>query len=240
MQWIWGNHPVENILKWNSRIISQIVCSSKNISKIEEWIKTYKVNKNFKIFVEDSFNFLPKDAVHQNIAAYVSEKSKFALKEWINLNQKQQNLKILACDQIQDGQNLGAILRTCAAFEMSAVLITNFNCAALNGFVAKAAAGALEIVNIIEVSNLKNALEELKKNNFFVIGLDEHGKNSNFPKFEKSVLVVGQEGSGLRQLTKQACDDMIAINTSAKFRTLNVSVATAVAINKMYQSGLNS
>lgn len=223
--WLYGWHVFESVVNSNSRKIKKIVTTEKNLIKIEKYLK----GKNIDVEITNlnSINRFFGHNEHQGIAFLTEQIRFFSLKEWIS-TQKNSSF-LIASDLIQDCHNLGAIIRTAKAFDVSGLLVVNKNSAPFNAALAKSAAGALENFPIIEVSNLSTSLNVLKDNGYKVYGLDQNGK-SEWKKSEKIVLVLGQEGSGLRDLTKKTCDDIISINTSENFQVLNVSIASAIAI----------
>jgi 23S rRNA (guanosine2251-2'-O)-methyltransferase len=139
---------------------------------------------------------------------------------------------ILVLDQITDPHNVGAILRTAAAFGVTAIVTTQRHAPEATGVLAKAASGALDLVPIITVPNLVRALERLKDQNVFVVGLDSEGDASMTaaPMRAPLALVVGAEGRGLRQLTRTTCDQVARLDLPGQIKSLNVSNATALAL----------
>jgi 23S rRNA (guanosine2251-2'-O)-methyltransferase len=146
---------------------------------------------------------------------------------------------VLALDQISDPQNLGTILRSAAFFGVGAALVLKNRAAEVSPLVARVAVGGAELVDIYRVTNLARALEILKGHGFWIYGLDERGEATLAQtKFdEKTVLVVGAEGEGLRQRTKQTCDALVRIpGGQPGLESLNAGVATAVALAEVFRS----
>ena len=136
---------------------------------------------------------------------------------------------------MDDPHNLGAILRSSVAFGADAVMITERNSPELNGTVAKAASGALDIIPVIKVTNISRSLEKLKNANYWCLGLDNNANTelSNFDAGNRVVLILGSEGKGIRRLTKETCDHMVRIPISQQISSLNVSVSAAIALHKI-------
>jgi 23S rRNA (guanosine2251-2'-O)-methyltransferase len=139
---------------------------------------------------------------------------------------------VLVLDHITDPHNVGAILRSAAAFAVEAVIMTSRHSPEQTGVLAKAASAALEHVPIITVPNLARALGALQEKNVFVVGLDSSGEAdlATVPLRAPLALVIGAEGKGLRQLTRTTCDVVARIALPGVIKSLNVSNATALAL----------
>lgn len=178
---------------------------------------------------------LPPGAVHQGIALEAAPLAEPSLDALVRLLSGRESVILVALDQATDPQNIGAVLRSAAAFGASGVIVTERHAPAATGAMAKAAAGALELVPLLAVVNLARALRELKDQDYWCVGLDNAAERvltgAALPK--RLVLVLGAEGAGLRRLTRECCDLIVRIPVRAAIESLNVSTAAAVALYEL-------
>jgi 23S rRNA (guanosine2251-2'-O)-methyltransferase len=139
---------------------------------------------------------------------------------------------VLVLDQITDPHNVGAILRTAAAFAVAAIMTTARHSPEATGVLAKSASGALELVPIVTVQNLARGLAALKERGFFLVGLDSSVPDdlAGIGLHAPLALVLGAEGKGLRQLTAATCDRLARLDLPGAIKSLNVSNAAALAL----------
>ena len=169
---------------------------------------------------------LPGDAVHQGLYLEADPLPSPPIE------QIEPNGVVLVLDQITDPHNVGAIFRSAAAFAASAIVTTARHSPEATGVLAKSASGALEHVPLITVQNLARGLAALKERGFFVVGLDSSGDSdlASLPLRQPLALVLGAEGRGLRQLTKETCDHVARLELPGAIKSLNVSNAAALAL----------
>jgi 23S rRNA (guanosine2251-2'-O)-methyltransferase len=143
---------------------------------------------------------------------------------------------VLLLDQVTDPHNVGAILRTAAAFDATALVTTARHSPQRSAVVAKAASGAVEHVPYVKVINLARALDELKAYGFTVVGLDSAAPDAieSIQAAGPIALVLGAEGKGLRHLTRESCDALVRLELPGPIKSLNVSNAAALALYALW------
>jgi 23S rRNA (guanosine2251-2'-O)-methyltransferase len=176
-------------------------------------------------------SLLGGDAVHQGVVLEVWPLGEHAIEDVAA--DAPADARILVLDQVTDPHNVGAILRTAAVFGATAVCLQDRNAPPESAVLAKSASGALEQVPLVRIGNLARALDHLKDAGFWVAGLDGDATEplSGLPRDRRIALVLGAEGEGLRRLTRETCDMLVAIPMRDKrLGSLNVSNAAAVAL----------
>jgi 23S rRNA (guanosine2251-2'-O)-methyltransferase len=139
---------------------------------------------------------------------------------------------VLVLDQITDPHNVGAIMRSAAAFAVKAIVTTARHSPEATGVLAKSASGALELVPLVTVQNLARALNELNDRGFMTVGLDSEGSEDlgAVTLQQPLALVLGAEGKGLRQLTRETCSVVARLDMPGEIKSLNVSNAAVLAL----------
>lgn len=170
---------------------------------------------------------------HQGIVAFLRERKLLALEDLLRAPAGPSgNRFFLALDSVEDPHNLGALLRSGDGAGIDGVVLPERRSAPLSGTVAKSSAGASEHIRIAQVTNLTRALEAMKKEGVWIVGLDERGTPdyTEFDFKQDCCLVLGSEGSGLHDLVKRTCDHLLRIPMAGSVSSLNVSVAGAVVM----------
>ena len=177
---------------------------------------------------------LPPGAIHQGIAIQTRRLREPDLADILEADLDTEGTPdiILILDQVTDPQNVGAILRSAAAFRARAVILTERNGAPESGSLAKAASGALDIVPLVRVNNLARAMAAIADAGYWRYGLDgEADKDlAAMDLTGKIALVLGAEGAGMRRLTREHCDLLCRLPIDAAMESLNVSNAAAIAL----------
>src|SRR5262249_16741895 len=148
--------------------------------------------------------------VHQGIALECERLEQPSLQEWLK---EEEEKPLLLLDQVSDPHNVGAILRSAAAFDAGAVIVTDRHAPQESGVMAKAASGAMETGRLIAVGNLVQAIELIKKSGYWIAGLDGEAKQTiaEAKLDRKTALVLGAEGEGMRRLTREHCDYLVKL-----------------------------
>jgi 23S rRNA (guanosine2251-2'-O)-methyltransferase len=232
MEVVFGLHAVESLIRSGNRTIERIhVAQGAHQPRLERILalaREQSISLRFeKNFVLDR---LAGASAHQGIVAICAAKKYATLEELLAARSQPAFLVVL--DQIEDPHNLGAVLRTAACAGADGVVITERRAVGLTSAVAKAAAGALELVPVVRVNNLVHALEEMKKANIWVVGLEADGTKP-WTEVDLSVpvaLVLGSEGAGMRRLVREHCDWVVSIplKSPASVSSLNISVAAGI------------
>ena len=184
------------------------------------------VRKRSEADLEEIAARAPRDAVHQGVLLEARPLAP------IDLSELPPNGLIIVLDQITDPHNVGAILRTAAAFAVDALVTTERHSPEFSGALAKSASGGLEHVPICPVTNLARALGEMADMGYLRVGLDSEAPAAldEVPLARPLALVLGAEGKGLRRLTRERCDILARLDLPGVIKSLNVSNASAIAL----------
>jgi 23S rRNA (guanosine2251-2'-O)-methyltransferase len=225
--WLYGLHTVEAALKNPRRRARRLMATRNATQRLAERFEggvLPLVAEEASPYVLD--RLLGSEAVHQGCALEVEPLETLRAVDLAGAR------LVLALDQITDPHNVGAILRSATAFAVDAVLTTARHSAAESGVLAKSASGALDMQPVTTVRNLGDTLEELKAEGFQIVGLDSEGPAAlDATALAAPVcLVLGAEGKGLRQRTRELCDVLARLDMPGAIKSLNVSNAAALSL----------
>lgn len=237
--WLYGLHAVKAALDNPRRKVLRVLATYEAIAAIAGNRSSFK-EMYPQIAVEPATRelisqLLPPHAVHQGAALLADPLGDVVLEDVLDEVDDQQNAVVLVLDQVTDPQNVGAILRSAAAFNVAAVVVPDRHSPPETAALAKAASGAIEIVPLVRVVNLARALEQLKQAGFWTAGLAGEATQTLAAAnlSGKIALVLGAEGEGLRRLTREHCDILVKLPISPRMESLNVSAAAAVALYEL-------
>ncbi|WP_424984304.1 23S rRNA (guanosine(2251)-2'-O)-methyltransferase RlmB [Maritalea sp. S77] len=223
--YIYGLHPVIAALANKQRFKHTLYATPNALAKLEE--AGADISAKIKDVTPKKLDeMLGTDAVHQGVALHVKPIERDVLKD---LHEKS---LVVVLDQVTDPHNVGAILRTACAFGADAVITTMRFAPQETGVLAKSASGALDYTSLIEVKNLGNAIQELRNHGFTCLGFDSEAETALSPALQsdKLAIVLGAEHKGLRQRTRELCDQMVKLDMPGPIKSLNVSNAAAIAL----------
>lgn len=234
---LYGIHAIEKLLKQSPHLIYALTIqkdtSNKRVRQLVEQATKLGVVCQFE--PKSYFNKL--DGVHQGVVALVAKQPGLNESDLMSLIESKTTPLFLFLDEVQDPHNLGAILRTADATGVDAVIIPKHNSVGLTATVRKVASGAAETVKLVVVSNLTRAIKDAKQAGMWMTGLAGETQTTLYQSdFKGSVgIVMGAEGTGLRKLTRETCDHLVAIPMVGEVESLNVSVATGVTLYEAFR-----
>ena len=231
--YIYGKHALEEALLNNPKSIDKVYLASYfDDPKLEEIIKNSKIPSQ-KLLP----NKLPPDAdegaSHQGVFATLTlSKLLRSYKEFVEGLDINSNTCLVLLGELQDPQNVGAVIRSAAAFGVAGVLIPEHNQAPVTGTVIKVSAGMAFRIPLISVANVNTVVRDLKDKGFWVFGLDGEAKQKiTQEKFDAPTLfILGNESKGIREKTRDLCDTLVSIPLSPKCESLNAAASAAVAL----------
>ncbi|MEM6731430.1 MAG: 23S rRNA (guanosine(2251)-2'-O)-methyltransferase RlmB [Myxococcota bacterium] len=232
---IYGRHPVREQLAARPTAVRRILISEgtshPSIDELTNEARRAKVR--VERLSRRKLESLVGRVSHQGVAAEVEPFGYADLSDLIEVAIRSDRPGLLVVlDQIQDPHNLGAILRSAYALGAHGVIIVKDRATEVTGTVSKASAGAATKIPIARVTNLRNALEQLKKNQIWVYGTAANGSKtlSDIDLTGPVALVIGNEGKGLRRLVAETCDELVRIPMLGELGSLNASVSAGIAL----------
>jgi len=231
-----GKHAVMEALRNPKRKVLRIFLTEESKKNIHKKSPNRNLLSDIKVYFKtkkelDKYS-TRENLQHQGYVAEVEHIQKPILKEYI----KEKNDVTLIClDGVTDPRNIGSLIRSAASFNIDGVIIKERNFPSESKLMYKAASGAIEYVNIFEVSNINSTLKNLKEKNFWVYGFDGSGKK-NFTDIEwkgNNILLFGSEGSGMHKHTSKYADFLVKIEINKKIESLNISNSAAIVFHHL-------
>src|ERR1039457_6959786 len=242
MEVLYGVHSVEEALKAGRRRFDHVlVARERDDPRMDRLIAQCR-DAGVRVRQEsrEQLTLVAQTPAHQGVVAYVRPQEALSIEDLFapDSSAKPGTARLLlALDGVEDPQNLGALLRVADGAGVDGVILTERRSAPLSPVAVKASAGAAEYLRIARVVNLVRALEELKRQNLWIIGLDERG-TADYDQFDLTgncVLVLGREGAGLHDLVRRTCDHLLRIPMAGGVSSLNVSAAGAVVLYEAFR-----
>jgi len=222
-----GIHPVAEALRAGSALDRILIAQGAGGPRLQEIIDlARRADVPVRFEPRAALERLAGTTAHQGVVALG------AARKYADLDSVAQAEMLIVLDGVEDPHNLGAIVRTAHAAGAGAVIIPERRAAGVTDVVAKAAAGALEHLPVVRVTNINRALEDLKQRGYWIYGLDERGAQE-YHRTEyarPTAFVLGGEGSGLHEQVRKHCDSLVRIPVSGKIPSLNVSVAAGIIL----------
>ncbi|HEV3177905.1 MAG TPA: 23S rRNA (guanosine(2251)-2'-O)-methyltransferase RlmB [Stellaceae bacterium] len=238
--WIYGRHAVRAALRNPARRLRRLVATPELAAEAQAWLAEAKARSAGELKVETLERgrleaLLPEAAVHQGLALQAEPLPPAFLEDMlaeIPPTAAAGTAVVVVLDQVSDPQNVGAVLRSAAAFGALGLVLPEHGTPPSTSALAKAASGALEQVPLVRVTNLARALDKLKQAGFWCVGLEESAEKllGDLDLSGRVALVLGAEGEGLRRLTRERCDFLARLPTHDALASLNVSNAAAIAL----------
>jgi 23S rRNA (guanosine2251-2'-O)-methyltransferase len=242
--WLYGRHAVAAALANPTRRVRRLVALAEAAAELRVLAAAaaarLAADAPEVLDRRDLEALLPQGAVHQGMAVAAEPLPAQDIEDVLDaLSAAPAPQLIVLLDQVSDPHNVGAILRSAAAFAARAVVMPEHGAPPVTGALAKAASGALEAVPLLRVTNLARTLDRLKEAGFWCLGLEEGAEKTlaEIDAGSRVALVLGAEGSGLRRLTRERCDLLARLPTRGEPASLNVSNAAAIALYELSRRG---
>jgi 23S rRNA (guanosine2251-2'-O)-methyltransferase len=233
---MYGQHAVLGALRNPRRILRRLLVTAAAAATLRErFAGPWKVAPE-RVERARFATFLPEDAIHQGIALLVEPLEPVRLEDALAAADG----PVLLLDQVTDPRNVGAVLRSAAAFGAACVVLQDRHAPPETGALARAASGALDTVPVVRAVNLARAIATLQRHGLWVMGLAADAPRSlaeAMPRDRRVALVLGAEDTGLRRLQRETCDELVRLPMAPGVESLNVAAAAAVALYEVVRAG---
>ena len=231
-----GQHAVIEALRNPKRKVLRVFLTEESKKNIHRKSPKKNLLNDVKVYFKtkkelDKYS-TKENLLHQGYVAEIEHFEKPILKDFIKENN---NTTLVCLDGVTDPRNIGSLIRSAASFNIDGIIIKERNFPDDSKLMYKAASGAMEYINIFEVSNINSTLKNLKNKNFWVYGFDGKGEK-NFTDVEwkgNNILLFGSEGSGMHQHTSKYADFLVKININSNIESLNISNSAAIVFHHL-------
>ena len=231
-----GQHAVIEALRNPKRKVLRVFLTEESKKNIHKKSPNKNLLNDVKVYFKtkkelDKYS-TRENLQHQGYVAEVEHIQKPILKEYIK---EKNDLTLICLDGVTDPRNIGSLIRSAASFNIDGVIIKERNFPSESKLLYKAASGAIEYINIFEVSNINSTLKNLKEKNFWVYGFDGDGKE-DFTDIEwkgNNILLFGSEGSGMHKHTSKYADFLVKIEINEKIESLNISNSATIVFHHL-------
>ena len=236
-----GKHAALSALQNTKRRLFYLISTKDHYKVWEKNITDLGLSIEVKVKTKEQLDVINNFKPHQNVILIAEHLKRISLDEFLTEKRDtfKKPLRIIILDQVTDPQNVGAIIRSAYAFKMNALALSQTNSPIESSSMSKASSGAIEKLEIIELSNMSRAIKKLQDENFRVYGL-AHGGDGNIFDLEEEVgnvaIIVGSEGKGLRRLTREKVDQLIEIPINPESESLNVSNAASISMFQLQKN----
>ena len=231
-----GQHAVIEALRNPKRKVLRVFLTEESKKNIHKKSPNKNLLNDVKVYFKtkkelDKYS-TRENLQHQGFVAEVEHIQKPILKEYIK---EKNNVTLICLDGVTDPRNIGSLIRSAASFNIDGVIIKERNFPSESKLMYKAASGAIEYINIFEVSNINSTLKNLKEKNFWVYGFDGSGKKDFTDIVWKgnNILLFGSEGSGMHKHTSKYADFLVKIEINEKIESLNISNSAAIVFHHL-------
>ena len=231
-----GQHAVIEALKNSKRKVLRIFLTEESKKNIHRKSPKKNLLNDIKVYFKtkkelDKYS-TKENLLHQGYVAEIEHFEKPLLKDFIK---EKKDTTLVCLDGVTDPRNIGSLIRSASSFNIDGIIIKERNFPSESKLMYKAASGAMEYINIFEVSNINSTLKNLKDRNFWVYGFDGSGEK-NFTDIEwkgNNILLFGSEGSGMHHHTSKYADFLVRIDIDKKIESLNISNSAAIVFHHL-------
>ncbi len=231
-----GQHAVIEALRNPKRKVLRVFLTEESKKNIHKKSPNKNLLNDVKVYFKtkkelDKYS-TRENLQHQGYVAEVEHIQKPILKEYIK---EKNDITLICLDGVTDPRNIGSLIRSAASFNIDGIILKERNFPSESKLMYKAASGAIEYMNIFEVSNINSTLKNLKEKNFWVYGFDGNGKK-DFTDIEwkgNNILLFGSEGSGMHKHTSKYADFLVKIEINKKIESLNISNSAAIVFHHL-------